>query len=80
MHGMCKGGRAEDVQEQVQFSAARLPVPRRSPAEGLPLPRLPEGVLEAGQNEEPHEDRARLLHAEGLRLPRRVLPAVYALE
>lgn len=79
MHGMCEGRRAEDVQEQVQLPAARLPLPRGPPEEGFPLPRLPEGVLQAGQNEEPHENRARLLHAEGLRVSDGVFsPAVRA--
>lgn len=75
VHGVCEGRRPEDVQEQVQLPAARVPVPRGAPAQGFPVSRLPEGVLAARQDEEPHEDGARLLHAQGLRVPRRVLHA-----
>lgn len=77
VHGVREGRRAEDVQEQVQLPATRVLVPRGAPAEGLPVPRLPEGVLAAGQDEEPHEDGPRLLHAEGLCVPDGVFsPAV----
>lgn len=76
VHRVRQGGRAEDVQEQVQLPASRVPVPRGPPEEGVPVSRLPEGVLEAGQDEEPHEDGARLLHAEGRRVPAHgILPA-----
>lgn len=75
VHGVCESRRPEDVQKQVQLPAARVPVPRGAPAQGLPVSRLSEGVLAARQDEEPHEDGARLLYAQGLRVPCRVLHA-----
>lgn len=57
----------EDVQEQVQLPTTRLPLPRGPPEEGVPVSGLRQRVLQAGQDEESHEDGARLLHAEGLR-------------
>ena len=67
VHRVRQGRHPEDLQEQVQLPETRVPLPRGPPAQGLPLPGLPEGVLPPRQDEEPHEDRARLLHAQGVR-------------
>lgn len=74
MLGMRQDGHSENVQEQVQLPAARVSVPRGSPAQGVPVPRVCQGVLASRQDEEPHEDRARVLHAEGHRFPASAVP------
>lgn len=58
----------ENVQEQVQLPKARVFIPRGPPAESVPMPRVPERVLAAWQDEEPHENRSRLFYAQRLRL------------
>lgn len=58
MHGVRKGGRAEDVQKQVQLPAACVPLSRGPTAQGLPVSGVSEGVLAAGQDEESYEDGA----------------------
>lgn len=74
MSGVRQDGHTEDVQEQVQLPEARVPVPRRPPAESVPVPGVRQGVLSTRQDEEPHEDRARVLHAQGHRLPASAVP------
>jgi len=71
---MRQDGYTENVQEQVQLPAARVPLPRGSPAQGVPVPGVRQGVLAARQDEEPHEDRARVLHAKGHRIPAGAVP------
>lgn len=66
MHRVRERQHPEDVQEQIFIPAARLPVPRGAATEGFPLPRVLQRVLQAGQDEESHEDHARLLRAQGL--------------
>lgn len=79
MHRMCEERRPEDLQEQVQFPAARVPLPRGSSAQGVSLPGMRQGILASGQDEEPHENRARLFYAQGLRYALRLLFAWWAL-
>lgn len=74
MSGMRQDGHTEDVQEQVQLPAARVPVPRGPPAQGVPVPGVRQRVLATRQDEEPHEDRTRMLHAKGHRLPSGAVP------
>jgi len=69
----------EDLQEQVQLSATRVPLSRGPSAQGVPLPGMRQGILTARQDEEPHEDRARLLHAQRLRHALRFLSVWRAL-
>lgn len=71
---MRQDGHTEDVQEQVQLPAARIPLPRGPPAQGIPLPGVRQGVLTSRQDEKPHEDRARVLHAKGHRFPTSAVP------
>lgn len=77
MHRMRQARYPEDVQEQVQLPATRVPLSRGSSAQGVSLPGLRQGVLAAGQDEESHEDRARLFHAQGLRHALRLLSVRY---
>lgn len=75
MHRMCEARHPEDLQEQVQFPAARVPLPWGSSAQGVSLPGMRQGILASGQDEESHENRARLFYAEGLRHALRLLYA-----
>lgn len=79
MHRMRQARHPEDVQEQVQLPAARVPLPRGPSAQGVSLPGMRQGVLAAGQDEESHEDRARLFYAQGLRHALRLLSTWWAL-
>lgn len=69
MFGVCQDRYFENVQEQVQLPAARVLVSRGSPAQSVPLPGVRQRVFTARQDEEPHENCARVLHAEGHRFP-----------
>ena len=62
LHRVREGSDCQELQEQVQLSEARLPVPRGDPAQGVPLRRLSEGVLQAGQDEAAPQAGARLHH------------------
>lgn len=67
MHRVRETRHPEDVQKQIQLPTARVPLPRGPSEKGVPVPRVRQGVLQAGQDEESHEDGARLFHAQGLR-------------
>lgn len=68
MHGMRKIRYRQNIQKQIQFPTTRFSIPRGTSAKSLPLSRLSEGIFTAGQNEESHENRPRVLCAKG-RLP-----------
>lgn len=69
MHGVRQGRRPEDVQEQVQLPETRVPLPRGTPAESVPVSGVHERILETRQNEKPHENCTRLFHAQGRGVP-----------
>lgn len=75
MHRMREGKHPEDIQKQILFPKARLPLPRRHTEKSIPMPRMPERILKAGQNEEPYENYARVLHAQRLHADGHVLPS-----
>ena len=57
---MREGARNAYVQEQVQFPATRLPLPRRQPAKGVPLFGVRSRIFPAGQTQAPPQVGARL--------------------
>lgn len=78
MHRVRKARHTEDVQKQVQLPETRFPVSRGTPEKSISLSGMRQGILEARQDEESHENRTRLFHAQGLRDALRVFSSALA--